>query len=208
MRALLRGAHVHGAVRLWSRHVTPRAFTHLVVTGADGRALLNGIVPTASGLFVFGHPTLGLWSKLEDEYKRPDGGPLHQFAGVTPDKPADPCDTKEDLGVGDVRLVLATTAAEKFAGQATVELYLPGHIERVANGVARGGTPLVALEADAELLAALLPGAVAWREDTTLASAAPSGCKGADGKLRVDPAVARTTATVSWADPAALPVIP
>ena len=189
MRALLRGAHIHGAVRLWSRHATPRAFSHLIVTGASGKALLNGIDPAATGLFVFRHPTLGDWSAVPSQFKAPDGSVLHQFAGVTP------LDGGEPL-----------TAAE-FTALETVELYVLGHVRRYVNGHARGGALILGLDLTAStLLDAIVPTAVVWRSDgTTPWADVDERYKRLDGGPRVDPDDVRDTGIVSWSDPAALP---
>lgn len=189
MRALLRGAHLHGAVRLWSRRATPRAFSHLIVTGASGRALLNGIDPSAPGLFMFHHPTLGDWSEVPSQFKAPDGSVLHQFAGVTP------LDGGEPL-----------TAAE-FAALETVELYALGHVRRYVNGRARGGALILGLDlTTSTLLDAIVPSAVVWRSDDSVSWAdVDERYKRVDGRPRVDPDDVRDTALVSWSDPAALP---
>ncbi len=185
MRALIKGCHIHGAARLWSRHKPPRAFTHIVVMGDAGKALLDRIVD----MFIFGRDD---WSKLEPEYKQPDGGVLHEFSAPTP------------LDIGLPRTDIGLPGY--MASMSRVELYMPGHIAKHTNDHAIGGLPIVGLEADAEALAALRVDAVTWREDTATLSAAPEDCKTVDGKLRADTDKARASAVVSWSDAAALPM--
>lgn len=189
MRALIRGAHLVGAVRLWSRHATPRAFSHLLLTGPTGRALLNALDPAAAGVFAFGHPTLGDWGGVPALFKRPDGGVLHVFAGGTPDDGGEPLE------------------AEDYAARDTVELYVLGHVERYASGYARGGVPLLGLQTTtATLLDALAPAAIVWRSDSAVAWADVSTTfKRVNGKPRVDLDTARTTPIVSYVDPASVP---
>lgn len=187
MRALLRGAHISGVVRLWSRHATPRAFTHLIVQGPTGRAILGAIDPAAPGLFVVGHPTLGDWSRVPALCKRPDdGGVLHAFAGMTPDDGGSPL-----------------TVAE-FAALDAVELYVAGHLRRYVNGRDRLGVPILGLDlTDATLLDAIDPAVVVWRSDSGEPWAlVPVRYKRADGRPRVDPDDVHDTAVVQWTDDA------
>lgn len=189
MRALLRGCHLVGAVRLWSRHATPRAFSHLLLTGPTGRALLSALDPVAAGVFAFGHPTLGDWSGAPAQFKQPDGSVLHQFAGVTPLDGGEPLE------------------AEDYAARDTLELYVLGHVERYASGYSRGGVPLLGLQlTTSTLLAAINPAAIVWRSDGAVAWADVSTTfKRADGSPRVNLDRARTTPIISYVDPASVP---
>lgn len=190
VRAIIRGGHIDNCVRCWTRHATPRAFTHLIV-GRDGQAVLGAVDPAASGLFVFGHPTLGLWSTVPAPAKREDGGVLHSFAGVTPDMPTDPEDIVDPL-TGET-----TTAAQQFAARASVELYVAGHVTRFVNGTASDGTRYCGMAlTDATFLDSIKPALVEWRSDVTPWGEAPSKFKRADGSPRVDPDDVQQTAVV------------
>ena len=188
IKAICKGFRIDAAVRLWSRHATPIAFTHLCVSGPTGRAILTGLDPAATGLFVFGHPTLGDWSKVPALYKRPDGGVLHVFAGVTPD----------DGG--------APLTADEFAAKNAVELYVRGHLLRHTSRSAGDDSLYVAMGlTSAALLNAIKPTAIIYRSDTMQWADVPAAYKRPNGTPRVDPDDLRDTALVSWSDPAALP---
>jgi hypothetical protein len=183
IKAILRGGHIDNCVRLWTRHATPVAITHMIV-GRDGKAFLNAVDPGATGLFVFHHPTLGDWSAVPAKAKREDGGVLHVYAGVTPDDGGEPL------------------SEEEFAGLASVELYVRGHVEKFINGVARDGTRYCGLVlTDATFLDAIKPSVVEWRSDVTPWVEAPDKFKRADGSPRVDPDDVQQTAVVQWVEP-------
>ena len=204
IKAIVKGFRIDAAVPHWSRHATPVAFTHLCVSGPTGRAILTGLDPAAVGLFVFGHPTLGQWTAVPAFYKRPDGGPLHVFAGVTPDMPADPAP------IVDPETGQTVTVAQQFAAKNAVELYVRGHLVRHTSRSAGDDSLYVAMGlTNATLLNAIKPAAIVYRSDTMLWADVPARYKKANGAPRVDPDDAHDTALVSWSDPAAaLPVIP
>jgi hypothetical protein len=158
VKALIRGGHLSCAVNLWTRHATPQPFAHLLLQGVSGRGVLAAIDPAASGLFVFGHPTLGNWSALPGgaNSKLPSGGPLHVYAGVTPN----------DGGV--------PLSAADFAALDVIELYVRGHVKRYINGETHSGKRYLGLQLDnATLIDALDASFVVWRtgEDWDLVDA-------------------------------------
>ena len=147
MKALIRGAYVDHAINLWTRHATPRAVCHLILGPVSGRGFLDAVDPAAAGLFIFGHSTLGDWSSIPALYKSTAGGPLHEYAGVTPDDGGTPL------------------SAEDFAAQSTVELLVLGHVKRYANGsTQRPRRKFLALEiTSGEFMAAIDPNFIVWQ---------------------------------------------
>lgn len=165
---IIRGAHVEACANIYTRHATPRPIAHLLLSGANGRAMLRAFDPDAAGLFVFGHPTLGDWSSIPRLYKAPGGSPLHAFAGVTPD-PA----TAQDMD---------------FDGRGTIEVLVRGHVVRYANGVTRRPrAPFMALKlTGSTLLAAIKPSVIVWQTGDEW-SDVPARYKGRGGVgLRID----------------------
>lgn len=181
IKAIIKGCKIDNCVRCWTRHATPRAFTHMIVSGPSGRAALNHIDVEAEGLFVFRHPDLGDWATVPALGKREaDGGVLHAFAGVTPD------DGGEQLD------------AEEFAGLDAVELYVAGHVERFINGTRRDGQPFVGLSlTDATLLDSIVSGAVVYRSDQDAWALVDAAYKSDSGGPRVEPDDVQETA-VAW----------
>jgi len=179
MKAIIRGAHLAGAINCWTRHATPQPFAHLLTAGVGGRGALAALDPAASGLFVFGHPTLGDWSAIPALGKRPDGGVLHAWMGITSD----------DGG--------APLTADEFAALDVVELYVRGHVLRFVNGHDRNGVEFVGLElTQATLLDSVQPQFVPWRSDQP--GALPDEYKADDGSPIVDPALATIVQEVRW----------
>ena len=201
IKAICKGFHIDQPVRCWSRHAVPIAFTHLCVSGPTGRAILAGLVEDASGLFIFGHPTLGLWSAGRmAKFKRPDGGVLHQFAGMTPSIPTDPED------IVDPETGETTTVIQQFAAKSAVEMYVLGHILRWTNCTAGDDTLYVGLGmTDASLLDAIKPSAIVFRSDTMAWADVPGRYKRSDGSPRVDVDDLHDTPEVRWVDPADVP---
>ena len=189
MQAIVKGAGIENAVRLLSRHATPRAFTHVCLSGVAGRGFLAAVDPAAVGLFVFSHPTLGDWGAVPAQFKRLDGGVGHAFAGITPDMPGPPL------------------SAADFAGLTAVELYVLGHLRRWCNGRTRAGAEFLALVTDhPALVDAVKPALVAWRSDTATWDAAPAEYKRASGAPLVDPTTVRETTLVDLNPPTVGPI--
>ncbi len=148
IKAIIKRGTIDHAVTCWTRHATPRAFSHLILSSVSGRQFAAHIDHTATGLFAFGHPSsYGDWDALTDLAKTPTGTPLHTFAGQT--------DTEQ--------LALA-----EWEALPAVEFYLQGRIVKLGNGTRSDGKPfcgIVVREVDGALLDALADG-LAWRSDT------------------------------------------
>lgn len=179
MRAIIRGGHFSACVRCWTRHASPVPFTHIVTEGVAGRGALAAIDPNTTGLFVFGHPTLGDWASIPALAKTPEGGALHSFNHPTPPDPM---------------------TAEAFAELHYLELFVRGHIRRYGNGERADGVPIVGLQLDdATLLDSIRPALVAFRSDTMTWDEVPDEYKNADGSPRIDTGDVVDTSEVRWA---------
>jgi hypothetical protein len=169
VKAILHHCHIEMGVRCWTRHATPKPFTHLCLSGVSGRQFYTHVDPGATGLFVFGAPgDLGDWSQVPALGKTPEGAPLHGYAGLT---------RTEQMDV------------EAFAASNVIEMYLQGHITKRVNGTRRDKQPFCGIavrDEDGALLDALAAGVV-WRSDTGGPwSAVDDLYKNDDGTPRVD----------------------
>jgi len=183
MKLLIKGGHIENAVNLWSRHATPKRFVHLLLRGVSGRGVLNNVDPAATGLFIFGHPTLGNWTSVPSQFKLVGGTVGHAYSGITPDVPPAPM------------------SAEDFSALNIVELYVLGHIRAFINGQDASGGDFCGVAwsgtSGESFRNALLPAARVWQTGDDW-GAVDSKYKHADGSPRIDPdAVLRDIATVT-----------
>ena len=179
MKAILKACHIENCVRVWSRHTTPRAFTHICLSGPTVKATYNAINPAATGLFVFNHPTLGDWSAVPSNFKTPDGTPLHQFAGLST--------ISEDPSWTDEYPV--------------IEIFVLGHIKKFVNGIRRNGKPFCGIQIDdTALLDSIKPAAVPYRSDTMQWGDVDDSYKLPNGKPRADPDDVQETAIIVYTE--------
>jgi hypothetical protein len=108
MKTLVKGGHIYGAVNLMSRNARP--FCHVLMD----RSLLASFTP----LWVSGATD---WRGVDSEYKRPDGGVAHVWAGSD------------------------GATALRADESAIAECYLPGHITGWTNAEDRSGARYVLL---------------------------------------------------------------
>lgn len=167
-KVLLKGGHLDNAVNVWTRHASPVALCHVIVSGASGRQFLNHVDETAAGLFVVGHPTLGDWSAVPALAKTVEGHTLHRYMGH-PETPIDPL------------------SSEEFAALNILEIWFRGHMTKYANGWKRNGGEFCGFAWSANTLRdALLPTAIAWETGDDWGPVSDQ-YKNDDGSPRVDP---------------------
>jgi hypothetical protein len=151
MKAIIAGGHIENMIQIYANNPAQTPFVHMIVSGPSGRAIARAVDPEASGLFIFGHPTLGDWSAVPANFKNASGGPLHFFVGSTPASPAH--DPEED--------------EEAFFECNVHELYVLGEVSKYVNGTARDGSKFIGIKiSDSSFVDAILPAKVAYRDDT------------------------------------------
>ena len=189
IKAIIKRGHIDYAVTIWTRQATPQPFTHLILNGMRGRQFVAHVNPDATGLFVFGHPTLGVWDDLPAVAKNPEGGPMHVYSGHTQteyvDEHGDPI------------------TLEAWEALPIVEIYLQGQIVRLGNGRRRDGVPFCGIavrDGDTDLLDAIDAG-VAWRSDSGDPWSGVSDLyKLASGQPRINPDSLTDLPEVRWPD--------
>lgn len=169
MKAIIKGVHLIGAFNIYSRHTTPIAFCHIAVDTVDGVGY-SAINEAASGIFVVGHPTLGLWSTVGANFKNTEGGPIHMISGITPD----PIPEGEPVD-------------QPFTSRAVVEIFALGHMRKYVNGTARDKSRYLGMQiTDATLIDSIKPAAIVWQTGDAW-SAVDQKYKRHDGSPLVDP---------------------
>jgi hypothetical protein len=210
--AVLRGGTLQ-ATPMWSRHATPRAFTHVVANGVRGQGIYRAIdeaAAVAANVLVFGHPALG---NIPAITLQPDGvTPMHIYnwrqvplsmpyadiAALTPEE-------LEALG-------RPVVAEEQFAELENIELFIPGHITKMLTGVTvrydDGDGQVVRREftaieiSDVAFLDAIKPQFIDWRSDTQAPSEIPDWYRSSPGgPLRYNQADMLDVPVYEWTPP-------
>jgi len=182
MTRLLAKGNVENAIRCLSRHATPKAFTHLMLSGVTGRQAEANLAASVV-LFARGHASArGSWAALDPLYKRPDGNPLHRYAGHAGSQEA---------------------GETPWADLTVLELYLQGHLDRYISGTDANGQPIwggsMPVNA-AAIRAAISPAGLVWVTGDSWA-AVPAKYKWADGTARLDLDEVTDTTLVQYTEP-------
>jgi hypothetical protein len=206
--AVLRGGQL-SATPMWSRHATPRKFTHVIANGVKGAGIYRAIDEAATGVYVLGHPTLGQPPPMT---LHPDGVSLmHVYNWIQVPLSMTQAEiealTPEELSA----LGRPVISAEQFAISQNVELFVGGWITKLLNGETirydDGDGQIIrrkfcALELDdATFLDAISPQFIDWRSDTQAPSEIPDWYRSSPGgPLRYRQSDMIETVVFTWSD--------